>query len=90
MGMAYAKSFLQYDLVKKENLLLVEKNTERMDALHSSNTGVVTGVIDALLGKLRFTHPGRKAPGLQRGTPGIARSNATPSTGAFHYGWYFH
>ena len=50
MGMAYAKSFLQYDLVKKENLLLVEKNTDRMEALRSFNTGVVTGIIDARLG----------------------------------------
>ncbi len=50
MGMAYAKSFLQYDLVKKENLLLVEKNTERMETLHGFNTGVITGVIDSSLG----------------------------------------
>lgn len=50
MGMAFAKSFLQYDLVKKENLLLVEKNAERGEALRSYNTGVVTGVIDASLG----------------------------------------
>jgi len=50
MGMAFAKSFLQYDLVKKENLLLVEKNKERMEALRGFNTGVVTGIIDASLG----------------------------------------
>jgi pyrroline-5-carboxylate reductase len=50
MGMAFAKSFLQYDLVKKENLLLVEKNKERMEALRDFNTGVVTGIIDASLG----------------------------------------
>ncbi|MES2730129.1 MAG: pyrroline-5-carboxylate reductase [Bacteroidota bacterium] len=50
MGMAYAKSFLQYDLVKKENLLLVEKNAERMEALREFNSGVVTGIIDATLG----------------------------------------
>ena len=48
--MAYAKSFLQYDLVKKENLLLVEKNTERMEALRGFNAGVVTGVIDESVG----------------------------------------
>jgi len=45
MGMAFAKSFLQYDLVKKENLLLIEKSAERADTLRTENTGVVIETI---------------------------------------------
>lgn len=48
--MAYAKSFLQYDLVRRDDLLLVEKNTDRMESLRNANSGVVTGVIDPTLG----------------------------------------
>lgn len=33
MGMAYATSFLKYKLVTQENLLLIEKNEQRKDAL---------------------------------------------------------
>jgi pyrroline-5-carboxylate reductase len=41
MGMAFARSFLQYDLVSRENLLLVEKNKERCTILKSAKEGVV-------------------------------------------------
>lgn len=33
MGLTYAKSFLQYNLVSKENLLLIEKNAENKECL---------------------------------------------------------
>lgn len=45
MGMAFAKSFLQYDLVKKDDLLLIEKSTERTAALQAEKAGVVVDTI---------------------------------------------
>ncbi len=45
MGMAFAKSFLQYDLVKKDNLLLIEKSAERSEALKIEKAGVVVDTI---------------------------------------------
>lgn len=45
MGMAFAKSFLQYDLVKKDNLLLIEKSAERSEALKTEKAGVVVDTI---------------------------------------------
>lgn len=46
MGMAFARSFIQYDLVKKENLLLVEKNNERCELLRTAREGVVVSTIN--------------------------------------------
>ncbi|MBK8346153.1 MAG: pyrroline-5-carboxylate reductase [Saprospiraceae bacterium] len=46
MGMAFARSFIQYELVKKENLLLIEKNEERCQSLKSSREGVVVNTIN--------------------------------------------
>ncbi|MFN8353598.1 MAG: pyrroline-5-carboxylate reductase [Spirosomataceae bacterium] len=51
MGMAFAKSFLQYDLVKKENLLLIEKSAERGDALRAEKSGVVVETISPHVGE---------------------------------------
>lgn len=45
MGMAFARSFIQYDLVKRENLLLIEKNQERCNILANSREGVVVNTI---------------------------------------------
>jgi len=45
MGLAFARSFLQYNLVKKENLLLVEKNQERCEVLQKQREGVVVNTI---------------------------------------------
>jgi len=47
MGMAFAKSFLQYDLVKKENLFLIEKSAYRADVLREEKAGVVVETISA-------------------------------------------
>jgi pyrroline-5-carboxylate reductase len=47
MGMAFARSFLQYDLVKKEDLLLIEKNQERSDILRTAKEGMVVSVINS-------------------------------------------
>lgn len=47
MGMAFARSFLQYDLVKKEDLLLIEKSQERSETLKSAKEGVVVSTINA-------------------------------------------
>ncbi|RCR67928.1 pyrroline-5-carboxylate reductase [Larkinella punicea] len=47
MGMAFAKSFLQYDLVKKEDLLLVEKSAERSEALKAEKAGVVADTVSS-------------------------------------------
>ncbi len=45
MGMAFAKSFLQYDLVKKDDLLLIEKSADRSEALKIEKAGVVVDTI---------------------------------------------
>ncbi|MCE7062854.1 pyrroline-5-carboxylate reductase [Dyadobacter sp. CY343] len=45
MGMAFARAFLKFDLVKKEDFLLVEKSTDRQESLTSFQPGVLTGVI---------------------------------------------
>ncbi|MCU0338821.1 MAG: pyrroline-5-carboxylate reductase [Spirosomaceae bacterium] len=50
MGMAFAKSFLQYDLVKKDNLLLIEKSADRATTLRDENTGVVVETISPHVG----------------------------------------
>src|SRR5436305_9594629 len=51
MGMAFAKSFLQYDLVKKENLLLIEKSADRSEALKNEKAGVVVDTIGPHIGE---------------------------------------
>ncbi|WP_082216698.1 pyrroline-5-carboxylate reductase [Dyadobacter psychrophilus] len=45
MGMAFARAFLKFDLVKKEDFLLVEKSEDRMESLNAFQPGVITGVI---------------------------------------------
>lgn len=45
MGMAFANSFIQYNLVTREDLLLIEKNKERGDLLQDQKTGVVVDTI---------------------------------------------
>jgi pyrroline-5-carboxylate reductase len=52
MGMAFAKSFLQYDLVKKENLLLVEKSADRAEQLRHEKAGAVVETIGAHVGEV--------------------------------------
>jgi pyrroline-5-carboxylate reductase len=47
MGMAFAKSFLQYNLVKSDDLLLIEKSPERSAILKTERTGVVVDTIGA-------------------------------------------
>ncbi|GAB3749809.1 pyrroline-5-carboxylate reductase [Spirosoma pomorum] len=51
MGMAFAKSFLQYDLVKKEDLLLIEKSSDRSDTLRNEKAGVVVDTIGPRVGE---------------------------------------
>jgi pyrroline-5-carboxylate reductase len=46
MGLAFARSFIQYDLIKKENLLLIEKNEERCQLLTKLKEGVVVNTIN--------------------------------------------
>ena len=46
MGMAFARAFLKFDLVKKEDFLLVEKSKDHIDSLISFQPGVITGIID--------------------------------------------
>jgi pyrroline-5-carboxylate reductase len=41
MGLIYARAFLKYNIVDKDQLLLVEKNPERMQALRELDLGVV-------------------------------------------------
>jgi pyrroline-5-carboxylate reductase len=47
MGLAYARSFLKYNLVSKEDLLLVEKNELRKEALEKLAIGKVVSHFDA-------------------------------------------
>ncbi|GAB2763916.1 pyrroline-5-carboxylate reductase [Rhabdobacter roseus] len=51
MGMAFARAFLKFDLVKKEDFLLVEKSTERQESLQSFQPGVLTGLIGPQIGE---------------------------------------
>jgi pyrroline-5-carboxylate reductase len=51
MGMAFAKSFLQYDLVKKDDLLLIEKSADRSEALKQEKAGVVVDTIGPRVGE---------------------------------------
>lgn len=51
MGMAFARAFLKFDLVKNEDFLLVEKSEERMENLKTSfKPGVITGLIGPQIG----------------------------------------
>ncbi len=52
MGMAFAKSFVQYDLVRQENLLLIEKSAFRSEALRAEKAGVVVDTISARVGEV--------------------------------------
>ena len=45
MGMAFANSFIQYNLVSKEELILIEKNKERGDILQEQKAGIVVDTI---------------------------------------------
>jgi pyrroline-5-carboxylate reductase len=51
MGMAFAKSFIQYDLVKKEDLLLIEKSIQRGEALRAEKAGLVIDTIGPKVGE---------------------------------------
>jgi pyrroline-5-carboxylate reductase len=46
MGLIYARAFLKYDIVSKNNLLLAEKNEQRKLELQQLNVGEVTVVND--------------------------------------------
>lgn len=52
MGMAFAKSFLQYDLVKNDDLLLIEKSADRSAALKLEKAGVVVDTIGPGVGRV--------------------------------------
>lgn len=45
MGMAFANSFIQYNLVQTQDLLLIEKNAERGAALQAQKAGLVVDTI---------------------------------------------
>jgi len=51
MGLAYARSFLKYNIVQPSELLLVEKNEERRAHLEKLQIGKVVTTTDALLGE---------------------------------------
>lgn len=51
MGLIYARAFLKYNIVSKDELLLVEKNETRRDVLHSMQSGVVTLATDPRIGE---------------------------------------
>lgn len=46
MGMAFARSFIQYDLVKRTDLLLIEKSNERCATLRKGREGIVVSIIN--------------------------------------------
>lgn len=46
MGIAYARSFVKYEIVTKQTLLLVEKNNAQAQELQKMNIGEVVGQID--------------------------------------------
>ena len=47
MGLAYARSFLKYNLVSTDNLLLVEKSEQRAAQLADMKVGKINGAISA-------------------------------------------
>ena len=49
MGLTFARSFLSYDLVTREDLLLVEKNDDHIKFLETQNLGKITTNIDSKL-----------------------------------------
>ncbi len=49
MGMAFAKAFIKFDLVKKEDFLLVEKSDERKEILSSFQPGILTSTISPVI-----------------------------------------
>ena len=51
MGMAFARSFVQYDLVRKEDLLLIEKSKDRSEILKKEKEGVVVDTINNTIKK---------------------------------------
>jgi pyrroline-5-carboxylate reductase len=51
MGMAFANSFIQYNLVQKEDLLLVEKNQARGEQLQEQKSGIVVDTISPKISK---------------------------------------
>ncbi len=51
MGMAFAKSFLQYNLVQPDDLLLIEKSSERSEILKREKAGVVVETIGPRVGE---------------------------------------
>lgn len=52
MGMAFARSFIQYDLVKKQNLLLIEKSSERAQTLRDEGSAVVIDTIGTAISEV--------------------------------------
>lgn len=50
MGMAFARAFLKFDLVKKEDFLLVEKNPDRASALNDFPSETLVGDINPRIG----------------------------------------
>lgn len=51
MGMAFANSFIQYNLVQKADLLLVEKNYERGVQLQAQKSGIVVDTISSKISR---------------------------------------
>ncbi|RYC68636.1 MULTISPECIES: pyrroline-5-carboxylate reductase [Spirosoma] len=51
MGMAFAKSFVQYNLVSQDDLLLIEKSADRSEALRAEKAGVVVDTISHRVGE---------------------------------------
>lgn len=49
MGLTYAKSFIAYDLVEKDDILLIEKNAEHGKFLETLNIGKIASNIDSKL-----------------------------------------
>ncbi len=49
MGMAFARAFLQYNLVSKDDLLLIEKSAERSATLRAEKAGVVVDTIGPVI-----------------------------------------
>jgi len=45
MGLAYARSFMKYNLVTRDNLLLIEKSPQRAEQLAGMNIGKIAGAI---------------------------------------------
>ncbi len=87
MGLAFARSFIKYDLVKREDLLLIEKNTERCTILAQNKEGVVVNVINRDIAKYDLVILAIKPQDFLTMAADLKRISERTADCALYYGW---